>query len=40
MLHAVFHYQGSDFRGNRCPESFDHLMEAAHSIAKQGRSLE
>ena len=32
MLHVVFQFRGNDFKANRVPESFDHLMEAARRI--------
>ena len=39
MFYTVFHFQGRDFKANKTPESFEHLMQAAHSIAKQHRML-
>ena len=32
MLHAVFNFRGNDFKGNRIPESYNHLLQAAHSM--------
>ena len=32
MLHIVFHFRGNDFKGNRIPESYDHLIQAARTI--------
>ena len=35
MLHTVFHFRGNDFKGNRVPESYEHLIQAAYAIRRQ-----
>ena len=35
MLMTVFNFRGTDFKGNRIPESFQHLSQAAHTIRSQ-----
>lgn len=32
MLKTVFSYRGSDYKGNRIPESFEHLQQAVFKI--------
>ena len=34
MLQAVFSFRNTDYKGNRIPESFKELQEAAHKISE------
>ena len=32
LLHTIFRYRERDYKGNRIPESYDHLLQAAQKI--------
>ena len=35
MLESVFSFRGVDFKGNKAPHSYEHLVQAAHTVRAQ-----